>query len=462
MRKMKLYLSLLLVMTTLATGQAKKAPAIGGATSTAAKICDDPYAVREDADGWPEGPITILFHHEKRKAPWTRNPAIRVPGLEAATPASARTLVCVEESRLEMGHYDSGEPGYVPAWSTILVRLSDHKVYFMGRSLDGEMPPEWKYKKGAGVGKPPTEILVRWLRLLLDQKVARFKTRLKLKEYSEVSALAFSGDGSRLAVAQESRRPLDGPTPPSPITVFDLATAQPVASMNADYYTSEIALSKSGSAVATNRYGGVEVWDVTTAKLAHKLETSHVHSLAFGPDDTLGVAGDDKAAVWDVSGNRIVHSGSGSIIEQSADGAWLVMAKAANGFSVRELESGRELGSFADVCGDPYKCLPSRDGKTMVRWSPLGGGLFSTGIREGKPLSLPDLRSSVVYAAAPTRDGFVVSNSDGIAGVVSPSSAEPRAFATDMTSIKAIAVSPDGKLVALGDSSGHVEVWELR
>ena len=462
MRKMQLYLSLLLVMTTLATGQAKKASAIGGATSTAAKICDDPYAVREDADGWPEGPITILFHHEKRKAPWTRNPAIRVPGLEAATPASARTLVCVEESRLEMGHYDSGEPGYVPAWSTILVRLSDHKVYFMGRSLDGEMPPEWKYKKGAGVGKPPTEILVRWLRLLLEQKVARFKTRLKLKEYSEVSALAFSGDGSRLAVAQESRRPLDGPTPPSPITVFDLATAQPVASMNADYYTSEIALSKSGSAVATNRYGGVEVWDVTTAKLAHKLETSHVHSLAFGPDDTLGVAGDDKAAVWDVSGNRIVHSGSGSIIEQSADGAWLVMAKAANGFSVRELESGRELGSFADVCGDPYKCLPSRDGKTMVRWSPLGGGLFSTGIREGKPLSLPDLRSSVVYAAAPTRDGFVVSNSDGIAGVVSPSSAEPRAFATDMTSIKAIAVSPDGKLVALGDSSGHVEVWELR
>jgi hypothetical protein len=31
-----------------------------------------------------------------------------------------------------------------------------------------------------------------------------------------------------------------------------------------------------------------------------------------------------------------------------------------------------------------------------------------------------------------------------------------------MTSIKAIAVSQDGKLVALGDSTGLVEVWELR
>ena len=103
------------------------------------------------------------------------------------------------------------------------------------------------------------------------------------------------------------------------------------------------------------------------------------------------MAGDEKAAVWDVNGNRVVHSGAGSVVELSPEGAWLVMAKAAKGFSVRELESGRELGSFADVCGDPYKCLPSRDGKMMVRWSSLGGGLFSTGIREGKPLSLPDL-----------------------------------------------------------------------
>jgi hypothetical protein len=465
---------LCLWMATLAVGQAKKgspaasgsqakkgAPA-GGVVSIAAKICDDPYVVREDADGWPEGPVTILFHHEKSKAPWAKNPAIRVPGLEAATPASARTLVCVEESRIEMGHYDSGEPGYVPAWSTILVRLSDHKVYFMGRSLDGEMPPEWKYKKGAGVGKAPTEILVRWLRLLLEQKVARFKMRLKLKEYAEVSAMAFSGDGSRLAVAQASRRPLDGPTPPSPITVFDLATAQPVASMNADYSTSEIALSKSGSMVATNRYGGVEIWDVTTAKMTRKLDTHHVGSLVFGPDDTLGVAGEEKAAVWEVGGNRVVKSGNGSVVEVSPEGAWLVMAKAANGFTVRDLESGRELGSFPGICGDPYKCAPSRDGKMMARWSALGEAIYSSGNPSGNYPSLPNLGAAMVYAVAPTRYGFVMANTDGIAGIVSAGTPEARAFATDMTSIKAIAVSLDGKLVALGDSSGHVEVWELR
>lgn len=450
-----------LLIATLAFGQAKKAPPTNGVTSTAAKICDDPYTVREPADGWPEAPVTILFHHEKSKAPWAKNPAIRVPGLEATTPASARTIVCVEESRVEMGHYDSGEPGYAPSWGTIFVRLSDRKVYFMGRSLDGEMPPQVKYNSGAGVGKPPTEIFVRWMRLLLEQKAARFKMRLKWKEYAEVSAMAFSGDDSRLAVAQAPRSPSSGGTPPSPITVFDLTTGQPVATMHADYSTDAIAISKSGNIIATERYGHVEIWDVATGAVTRKLETSKVGSLVFGPDDTLGVAGDEKAAVWDVSGNRIVRSGTGSVVELSAEGAWLTMAKTANGFTVREMESGRELGSFPS-CNDPYKCVPSRDGKMMVRWSSLGEAIYSTGNREGKTLSLPSLSVGIVYAAAPTRDGFVVANSEGIAGIVSPGTPEPRAFATDMTSIKAIAVSLDGKLVALGDSSGNVEVWELR
>jgi hypothetical protein len=461
MKMMCLCLCLCLLTAIVAAGQAKKAAPAAGAASAAAKICDKPYAAGEVADGWPEAPITILFHHEKSKAPWAHNPAIRVPGLEAAAPASARTLLCVDESQVEMGRYDSGEPGYAPSWGTTLVRLSDSKVYFMGHTLDGEMPPQVKYNRGAGVGKAPTEILVRWLRLLLEQKVARFKMRLKWKEYAEVSAMAFSGDGSRLAVAQASRRPLDGGTPPSPITVFDSATGQPVATMHADYSTDAIAVSKSGSMVATERYGNVEIWDVATAAVTRKLETSKVRSMVFGPNDMLGAAGDEKAAVWDVTGNRIVRSGTGSIIALSPEGAWLAMVKAANGFTVRELESGRELGSFPG-CSEPYKCMPSRDGKMMARWSSLGGAIYSSGNREGKSLSLPNLGVGVVYAAAPTRDGFVIANGDGIAGIVSPGTSEPRAFATDMTSIKAIAVSQDGKLVALGDSSGTVEVWELR
>jgi hypothetical protein len=452
---------LCLLVATLALGQAKKTAPAGGAASAAAKICNKPYAGGEVADGWPEAPIQILFHREESKAPWAHNPAIHVPGLEATTPGSARTLVCVDESRVEMGHYDSGEPGYAPSWGTVLVRLSDHKVYFMGRNLDGEMPPQVKYNAGAGVGKPPTEILVRWLRLLLDQKVARFKMRLKWKEYAEVSAMAFSGDNSRLAVAQAPRSSSSGLTPPSPITVFDLATAQPVASMHADYSTDAIAISKSGSTIATERYGHVEIWDVATGQVTRKLETSNVRSLVFGPDDLLGAAGDEKAAVWDVSGNRILHSGTGSLVELSPENAWLVMAKSPKGFTVSELESGRELGTFP-ACSDPYKCAPSRDGKLMARWYSMGATVYSSGDPGGNSLSLPNAGTGLVSTVAPARTGFAIANGDGIAGIVSGGATEARVFATDLTGIRAIAVSRDGKLVALGDSSGTVEVWELR
>src|SRR5260221_1464094 len=428
-----MYLCLCLLAVSLAAGQARKAASSSGAASAAAKICEEPFAVREDADGWPEGPVVILFHHEKSKAPWAHNPAIRVAGLEAVAPAKARTVGCVEESKVEMGHYDSGEPGYVPSWSPILVRLSDRKVYFMGHSLDGEMPPQVKYNKGAGVGKLPTEIFVRWLRLVFEQKVARFKTRLKSKEYDESSALAFSADGTRLVLAQAPRSSSSRATPTSPITVFDLTTGQPVAAMHADYSTDAIAISKSGSMVATERYGHVEVWDVATAQVTRKLETSKVSSLVFGPDDMLGVAGDEKAAVWDVSGNRVVRSGNGSLIDLSPEGTWIVMSKSPKQCTVRELESGRELGSFPG-CGEPNKCVPSRDGKMVARWYSLGAAVYSSGNSGGSSLSLPNLGVGMVSTLAPTRDGFVLANSDGIAGLVSATAPEARAFATDLSS----------------------------
>ena len=197
----KVFVYLCLLMANLAWGQAKKPAPVGARLPRRQQICDKPFAGGEVADGWPEGPFPFFFiaKRAKRRGHTIRRSACRI---EAATPASARSLLCVDQSQVEMGHYGSGEPGYAPSWGTFLVRLSDPKIYFMGHTLDGEMPPPVKYNRGAGVGKVPTEILARWLRLVLEQKVARLKMRLKWKEYAEVSAMAFSGDGSRLVVAQ--------------------------------------------------------------------------------------------------------------------------------------------------------------------------------------------------------------------------------------------------------------------
>lgn len=445
---------------TVTWGQPKKTAPSGAASSAASKICSDPYQVREPAEGWPEAPVVILFHHEKSKAPWATNPAIRVAGLEARTPASARTLVCVEESKLEMGHYTSGEPGYAPAWEIIVIRLADRKVYFMRTGMYGEMPPEIKWKHGAGVGKAPTETFVKWMRLVVGQDVARLKMRLKSREYHDASALAFSADNSKLVLAQEPRSSGSG-TPPSPITVFDLTTGQVVVTMHASYSTRAVAISRSGSMVATERYGHVELWDVASGLMTRKLETSGVKSLRFGPDDTLGVAGNGKSAVWDIAGNRVLRSGTGSQVQLSPEGAWLVADNGPRGVNLQALESGRELAKFPRV-GDTDQYEVSGDGKLMVRASVLGGTIYTSGNPQGAALDLPHFDVNSVTAVASTRDGFVAANGDGIAGIVSSTTSAVRAFATDLTAIRAIAVSSDGKLIALGDSSGSVQVWELK
>ena len=455
----KLSLCVCLLGASLAPAQTKKATPPPAPASAAAKICDDAYQVDQPADGWPEGPVQILFHREKSKLPWAHNPAIRIAGLEAAVPARARTLVCVEESRVEMGKYDSGEPGYAPSWHVTLVRPSDRKVYFERGGFYGEMPPYVKYNRGAGVGKPPTEAFADWMRALFEQKVARLKQRLKLKDFTDVSALDFSADGTRLAVAQEPRSSSSG-TPPSPVTVFDLASGSPVASMHVDFLVGELGLSKTGSTLALNRYGGIQIWDVATQKLDRKLETNNVESLMFGPDDRLAVAGKDSSAIWDVTGNRALRTGKGSVVQLTPEGTWLVLAKSPKNCSVSELESGRELGRFA-CSPDHDRYAIARDGKSVIGSSILGARIYAVGGPQTQYPSLPNLGVGTMGAIAATRDGFIVTNHDGFAGVASLAAPDARAFATDLSAIKAAAVSHDGKLLALGDSSGHVEIWEL-
>jgi hypothetical protein len=96
MHKLGILLCLSLAITVSA--QQKKTPS-AAVPAAAAKICDDPYQVRDDADGWPEGPVYILFRHERDKGPWVRNPAIKAPGIETASLSAARTLVCIEQTR---------------------------------------------------------------------------------------------------------------------------------------------------------------------------------------------------------------------------------------------------------------------------------------------------------------------------------------------------------------------------
>jgi hypothetical protein len=463
--------------TVIISAQQPKSLPSGVSLADAAKLCA--HFSGEWADGWPGGPLYILFHREKSTASWHRNPAIQVPGLESASPASAHTLVCVEEELEEKGKYESGETGYVPHWNINLVRLADGRVYYPQEpEFIGEDPPEMKLGPGAGIGKPPLQPFVRWLHLLVDQNVARFRMRFsepsenshgELVLYDGVSGMAVSRDGKKLVVAWEAR----GETgiswqglPPSPVTVFDLATTKAIASFHLDYSAGRVAISNSGNLIATQHYDhAVEIWDAASGQVVHKLDAPAADSLLFGPDDSLATAGEGQVAVWDVGSERKIHSAAGSRIMLSPAGVWLIVRKDSSGISVQEMESGRSLSAFPKFNPrDQY--VFSEDG-AVVALDEFGvwAGMFTAGGSQRQDLAVPSLGMDVkpnarIQAIGPTRDGIVFAGSQ-IAGIASSSNPEQRFFAIGDSHVKTIALSPDGKLVILADASGNGSVWEL-
>src|SRR5882672_8359555 len=127
MKKPCCYLLIFFLAINICAAQQKKGAPTATATA-AAKACADPAG--QAADGWPEAPITILFHREGSKAAWAHNPAIKAPRLEATSSVSARTVACVEESLEETGKYSNGLSAYEASWNVMLVRLADRKIYF--------------------------------------------------------------------------------------------------------------------------------------------------------------------------------------------------------------------------------------------------------------------------------------------------------------------------------------------
>src|SRR3954465_1537991 len=64
-----------------------------------AKVCEEPYSGEELKSAWPQTPIYLLFKRANSKV-WGANASIKLAGMQAPTPASAHTLVCVLEERL--------------------------------------------------------------------------------------------------------------------------------------------------------------------------------------------------------------------------------------------------------------------------------------------------------------------------------------------------------------------------
>ena len=226
-----------------------------------------------------------------------------------------------------------------------------------------------------------------------------------------------------------------------------------------------------------------------------------VRAIAVAPDGRQAVSGgfDQSAIVWDLAG------GAALAVLRFHDGAVNAVAALADGRFATGGEDGRialwRLGEPAPVrviaahAGPIASLVVSPDGTAIasaswdetVRVTPLAGGESRVLAghqgnvnavafrRDGAPVSagydgtvriwsdpprIVRLPAPVAALAVPTDDSIIAAGADGVVRSLAPDGSIGREFVAETAPVTALALSPDGALVAVAPIRGRIELVE--
>jgi WD40 repeat protein/tRNA A-37 threonylcarbamoyl transferase component Bud32 len=196
---------------------------------------------------------------------------------------------------------------------------------------------------------------------------------LTLKGHSiQVTAMAYSPDGKKLASASQDRS----------LKVWNTGTGQEIFSARTkDNFVNGFAFSRDGTRLAGVENTVVEMWDADSGRLLHtfRLQGANVHSAAFSPDArrlaTGGMTfdGEGELRVWDVERGREqftakVSAGDVTSVSFSPEGKWIA-GGSMDGITVWDATTGKSV-----------RVLQARGRRsTAVAFSPDGTRLVSSG-----------------------------------------------------------------------------------
>lgn len=279
---------------------------------------------------------------------------------------------------------------------------------------------------------------------------------------------------------------------------------------------SAVAFSPDGALIASGSEDHrVRVWQVATGRLLRRLEghSSAVTAVAFSPDgNALASASNDRTVrLWDAHSGRLLRTLQGHVyhvyaVAFDAQGRWLATASwdrtiqlwdARRGVVVRKLRGhgapiraidfsrdGKRLASGADDhtvrlwsvdTGAQLRSLAGHTGPvTAVRFRPDGKWLFSGSADQTVRMwRLPDGATvrkfadcgAPVHALAISANGHILAGACGASGAVLwdiPTQARLRRLGGHAPAdARAVAFSPDGRMVAIGSEDASIVVEDL-
>ncbi len=287
-----------------------------------------------------------------------------------------------------------------------------------------------------------------------------------------VLSVAFSPDSKTLATGSAD----------ATVKLWDTVTWQELETIRVNIgYVFSVAFSPDGKTLATGGANhSVKLWDIGWRQNQTPLggQSWGVVASALSPDGgTLAVGSGKNVELWETSRRQKLktiptgHAGDIKAIAFSADGKMLATGSDDKTVKLWDTKTWNELASLSglDRNASSIKCVAfSPDGGTLAVCSEYGSlKLWDTRARQ----ELPGLKgdSSYVKFVAFSRDGKMLVTSSGTLKLWDVKTRQLLATLKDRSSGAPVALSPDGKMLAvvtLGQSASkeleyYIELWDI-
>ena len=289
--------------------------------------------------------------------------------------------------------------------------------------------------------------------------------QLRTGNSAAVWSVAFSLDGTLLASGHESNQKTRDPS----VVIWDIATGREIRRLtgHSDEPVPAVAFSPDGQLLASGTWVEYEakVWDVKSGEVI--LDLPHdkaVYAAVFSPDGTIlatgtgRYVGSGEVRLWDVTSGAEIrvlegHTKSVRSLAFSPDGRFLASGSDDTDVKLLMVETGwvRTLsGHRRSVIGVAFSRdgtrLFSSDARDLMVWDIETGEELS---RLAIPATYLDEYTAVAFS--PDERFFALSSRYGALKLLDIETANIlSAFTGHTSSIRAVAISPDSRLVALG------------